>query len=193
MALTNFVDRATVIAAAWLNKLDVLYVTVFDEATTKAGAKTALGITSTGDSIITAASAAAARTVLGSTSTGDALFTTASAAAARTTLGATSTGDAVFIAASASAARTAIGLEYLEGSVTLDPPNLAPVGTGNTTVTVTGAALGDYAIASFSLDTQGVLFTANVTSADTVTVYYVNYNGGFLDLGSGTLKVRVWK
>jgi len=42
MALTNFVDGATKIMAAWLNKIDVLYVTVFGEAATAAAARTAL-------------------------------------------------------------------------------------------------------------------------------------------------------
>lgn len=56
-----------------------------------------------------AATAAAARTALGLTATGDALATAASAAAARTALGATTVGDALFIAASQAAAQDAIG------------------------------------------------------------------------------------
>ena len=56
-----------------------------------------------------ATSASAARTALGATTTGNSLFTSASAAAARTTLGATTTGDALFISVDAAAARTAIG------------------------------------------------------------------------------------
>lgn len=56
-----------------------------------------------------AATAAAARTALGATTTGNSLFTSATAAAARTTLGATTTGDALFISVDAAAARTAIG------------------------------------------------------------------------------------
>ena len=57
-----------------------------------------------------ASTAAGARTALGSTAVGDALFITASAAAARATLGSGTTGDALFLAASASAARTTLGL-----------------------------------------------------------------------------------
>jgi hypothetical protein len=56
-----------------------------------------------------ATTAGAARTALGATTTGNSLFTSASAAAARTTLGATTTGDALFISTDAAAARTAIG------------------------------------------------------------------------------------
>lgn len=51
-----------------------------------------------------------ARTALGATSTGGALFTAASAAAARTTLGATATGSALFTATDAAAARLAAGV-----------------------------------------------------------------------------------
>jgi hypothetical protein len=56
-----------------------------------------------------ATTASAARTALGATTTGNSLFTSASAAAARTTLGATTTGSDLFTAADAAAARTAIG------------------------------------------------------------------------------------
>jgi hypothetical protein len=56
-----------------------------------------------------ATTASAARTALGATTTGNSLFTSASASAARTTLGATTTGDALFISTDAAAARTAIG------------------------------------------------------------------------------------
>lgn len=44
MALSNFISRVTVVTHTWLNKIDVLYVTVFGEATTKAEARTALGV-----------------------------------------------------------------------------------------------------------------------------------------------------
>lgn len=79
----------------------------------------------------------------------------------------------------------------LQGSATYDPPSLAD-GTGiTTTVTCTGAVLGGFARASFSLDLQGILLTAAVSSANTVAVRFQNETGGTLDLASGTLKVRV--
>ena len=37
-------------------------------------------------------------------------------------------------------------------------------------VTVTGAQLGDFALASMSIDTTDITLTATVTAADTVTV-----------------------
>ncbi len=81
----------------------------------------------------------------------------------------------------------------LNGSTTYDPPSLLTLTGANKTVTVTGAALGDFAIASFSLDLQGITVTAYVSAADTVTVRFQNDTAGTLDLSSGTLKARVWK
>ena len=58
-------------------------------------------------------------------------------------------------------------------------------------VTVTGAQLGDFALASMSIDTTDITLTATVTAADTVTVILDNNTGGSIDLGSGTLYVMV--
>ena len=58
-------------------------------------------------------------------------------------------------------------------------------------VTVTGAQLGDFALASMSIDTTDITLTATVTAADTVTVILANNTGGAIDSGSGTLYVMV--
>jgi hypothetical protein len=79
----------------------------------------------------------------------------------------------------------------LDGSATYDPPSMADGVGATTTVTVTGVVPGDYAIASFSLDLQGITLTAWVSSANTVSVRFQNESGGLLDLSSGTLRVRV--
>jgi len=81
----------------------------------------------------------------------------------------------------------------LNASVTYDPPSLGDGAGTTTTVTVTGAALGDFALASFSLDLQGMTLTAYVSAVNTVSVRVQNESGGTLDLASGTLRVRVWK
>lgn len=73
------------------------------------------------------------------------------------------------------------------GSATYDPANLADGAGVTTTVTVTGAALGDIAEASFSLDLQGILLTAWVSAANTVSVRFQNETGGAIDLASGTI------
>jgi hypothetical protein len=83
---------------------------------------------------------------------------------------------------------------YLEGSATYDPPSLADGAGVTTTVTVTGAALGDYVPAvSFSQNLNGITVTAWVSAANTVSVRFQNESGGTLDLASGTLRVRVEK
>lgn len=83
--------------------------------------------------------------------------------------------------------------QALVGTTAYDPPSLADGAGVSQTVTVTGAALGDVAVASFSLSTQGITVTANVTAADTVTVRFQNETTGVIDLGSGTLKAVVFK
>ena len=84
------------------------------------------------------------------------------------------------------------GFDY-SASAVYDPPSLADgVGT-TTTVAVAGAVLGDFAIASFSLDLQSITVTAWVSAANVVSVRFQNESGGVLDLGSGTLKVKVIK
>ncbi|RVH21445.1 autotransporter outer membrane beta-barrel domain-containing protein [Sinorhizobium meliloti] len=82
---------------------------------------------------------------------------------------------------------------YRSGTATYDPPSLVDGDGASTTVTVTGAALGDVALASFSLSTQGITVTAAVTAANTVTVRFQNETGGTIDLASGTLKAVVLK
>lgn len=83
--------------------------------------------------------------------------------------------------------------DWLEGSATYDPPSIAASGTTTTTVTVTDAALGDYAVPSFSLTLSGLVMTAYVSAADTVTVVLFNPTAGAIDIASGTLRARVFK
>lgn len=79
----------------------------------------------------------------------------------------------------------------LQNYKTYDPPNLVDGDGAQTTVTVTGAVLGDLAEASFSLDTQGIILKAQVTASDTVTVRFQNETGSTIDLASGTIRVKV--
>jgi hypothetical protein len=60
-------------------------------------------------------------------------------------------------------------------------------------VTVTGAALGDYAVASLSIDIADLVLDAQVTAADTVTCVLANNTGGAIDLASATVYVRVFR
>jgi parallel beta-helix repeat protein len=81
----------------------------------------------------------------------------------------------------------------LEGSVTYDAPSIAASGTTTTTLTVTGAALGDYAVCSFGVSLSGLMAAAYVSAADTVTVALFNPTAGAIDLASTTLRARVRK
>lgn len=82
----------------------------------------------------------------------------------------------------------------LEGVATYDPPSLAAGASSSpTTVTVTGAALGDYPTVSFSLDCQGVIPRAWVSAANTVSVIFTNLTGGTIDLASGQLRATTTK
>lgn len=93
-----------------------------------------------------------------------------------------------------------IPLLSLEGSIytetTYDPPSLlgSPnVAQDSKTISVPGAALGDFVIVSFDKDLQGLTLTGYVSSVDTVTTTLVNSTSGSVNLGSGTLKVLVLK
>lgn len=80
----------------------------------------------------------------------------------------------------------------LTGSATYNPPSLIALATTTTTVTVTGAAIGMAAEASFSLDLTGLVLTAYVDSANSVTVVLFNPTAGAIDLASGTLRAYAW-
>lgn len=79
----------------------------------------------------------------------------------------------------------------LSSSVVWDPPNLASGASEITTLTVAGAALGNYVQVSFSLDLQGLSLVGYVSATNTVTAVLSNLTGGAINLASGTLKARV--
>lgn len=79
----------------------------------------------------------------------------------------------------------------LTGSATWDPASIADGDMESKDVTVTGAALGDFVVASMSVDVLDLGVSAQVTAADTVTVTLLNNTGAGVNLGSGTVRVRV--
>jgi hypothetical protein len=81
----------------------------------------------------------------------------------------------------------------LAGSATYDPPSIADGDAASTTVTVTGAALGDFAEVSLSVSNQGLIIGGRVTASNTVTVRYQNETGGAIDLASHTISIKVRK
>ena len=142
-------------------------------ATTASAARTALGATTTGNSLFTSVDAAAARTTLGATTTGDALFISADAAAGRAALGATTTGNSLFTAVDAAAGRTAISaassgansdITSLTGLTTA--LSVAQGGTGAATLTANNVLLGNgtSALQAVAPGTSGNVLTSNGTS-----------------------------
>lgn len=83
---------------------------------------------------------------------------------------------------------------FLQGSKTHDFASIADGANASTTVTVTGAAVGDFAIASVGVAVaDGGVITARVSAADTVTVVVQNESGAALDIASTTLRALVIK
>ena len=77
---------------------------------------------------------------------------------------------------------------------TWNPTSIADGAMTSTTVTVTGAAIGDPVAAGFtSITAAGWILSGSVTATDTVTVTLMNLTGSAVDLASGTLSVEVWK
>ena len=84
-------------------------------------------------------------------------------------------------------------LEDLHGSDTWDAAEIADGDEEAKEVTVTGAALGDYAVASLSIDIVDLVLDAQVTVADTVTCILANNTGGAINLASATVYARVFR
>lgn len=73
-------------------------------------------------------------------------------------------------------------------------PGVIPDGGGmSVAVAVPGVEPGDFAVASFSHDLQGVMAGANVSASGTVTVRLQNGTGAAVELPAGTLAVGVYK
>ena len=82
----------------------------------------------------------------------------------------------------------------LRASATWDPANIADTAVTSTTITVTGAEVGDVVLAAHDqITTEEVLVSAHVRAADTVIVIIHNKTGSDLNIDSGTLYVTVFK
>ena len=82
--------------------------------------------------------------------------------------------------------------QYIFASVAWDPINVANGAQTTTTVTATGAKLGDFVAAALSTSLSGLTLTAYVSAADTVTAVLANTTGGAVDIVNSTLRVRVY-
>lgn len=79
----------------------------------------------------------------------------------------------------------------LTGSKTYDTASLLTLTQATTTLTVTGAAIGDFVMVSGSIDLAGFTVTGYVSAADTVTFVLFNGTSGTVDLASMTLSCVV--
>lgn len=79
-------------------------------------------------------------------------------------------------------------------TATWAPGTIANGAQATTTVTVPGAAIGDFVLASHdSILTNALILSAHVSAANTVTVVLANLSGAAPTVASGTLKVLVLK
>jgi hypothetical protein len=85
--------------------------------------------------------------------------------------------------------------KILKGSATLDFPSTAAQTSSELTITVTGASDGDDVIVSppSSSSNDNSMFSARVSTANTVSVKFNNYSSSAIDPASGTFKVKVFK
>lgn len=83
---------------------------------------------------------------------------------------------------------------WLSGTVVWDPPSIASGAAASTTVTVTGAALGDTVAVGISQAVPGgAIISGAVTAADMVTVTIMNLSGDAIDLANSTVRADVHK
>lgn len=90
------------------------------------------------------------------------------------------------------AAAETLASVVINASAVVDVASLIDgAGATSASITVTGAALGDFVLISCSLDLQGLTVTAYVDAANSVKFRVQNETGGTIDLASATFKVRV--
>lgn len=83
-------------------------------------------------------------------------------------------------------------LTPLTASATWDPASILDGDMVAVDTVVTGAALGDFVMASFSLDVADLVLSSTVTATNTVTTVLANNTGATVNLSSGTLRLRVF-
>jgi hypothetical protein len=80
----------------------------------------------------------------------------------------------------------------LSGAITFDPPSLTTgafaVSSG---IAITGVALGDSIDLYAPYDTQGIMYQASPSAADTIKISLTSAAAGTVDLASGTWGVVV--
>ena len=85
------------------------------------------------------------------------------------------------------------GISVIQATTTWDPPSVAAGSSTILDATVTGAALNDYAVASFSVNVGGLSISAAIIGSNAVRVRLSNNTASAVDLASGTLSILVIK
>ncbi|QYU70904.1 hypothetical protein J4558_12670 [Leptolyngbya sp. 15MV] len=85
------------------------------------------------------------------------------------------------------------GARDMTAELAWDPPSIAAGASAQLNVPLAGARPGDFVQAAFSLSTSGVVFLAQIGAQDVVTVTAWNRSGAAVDLGAGTVRVRLVK
>jgi hypothetical protein len=83
--------------------------------------------------------------------------------------------------------------DTIASSQTVDPGDAAAGAEVSATVTITGAALGDFVLVAPGVDVVDVTVQAYVTAADTVTWVVGNVTGDHVNLASSTWNFLVLK
>ena len=77
--------------------------------------------------------------------------------------------------------------------VSWNPPSIAAGGSAAVGITVPGASMGDYVVASFDRDLQGLTLTGYVKDTNTVVVVLSNNTGAAIDVAAGNIRARAIK
>lgn len=87
--------------------------------------------------------------------------------------------------------RPDLAREFRNIRANYNPPSIASGAMASTTVTVSGAALGDQVQVAPTVDIGALIVSAKVTSANTVTIYLANLSGASIDPPASDYLVRV--
>ena len=81
--------------------------------------------------------------------------------------------------------------EMITGSVAVNPASMTTGTDSSLTVTIAGAAVGDFVMAVPAIDMGEVSYNAYVSAADTIEIVFYNSAAGTVDLASSTWKFLV--
>ena len=73
----------------------------------------------------------------------------------------------------------------------VDWPSIPAGSSAYVQITVVGALVGDFAVASVDPADRDIAITAQVTAADTVTIWATNHSAGAIDLAAGTTRIHL--